>query len=54
MSPADAVHIKLPDGSQREYPRGVTAAEIAQSIGTIHGVASVRTDSPPGTPAFSS
>ena len=33
MSPADAVHIKLPDGSQREYPRGVTAAEIAQSIG---------------------
>jgi threonyl-tRNA synthetase len=33
MSPADAVHIKLPDGSQREYPRGVTAAEIAASIG---------------------
>src|SRR5215208_7316251 len=33
MSPADAVHIKLPDGSQREYPRGITAAEIAASIG---------------------
>ena len=33
MSPADAVDIKLPDGSQREYPRGVTAAEIAASIG---------------------
>jgi threonyl-tRNA synthetase len=33
MSPADAVNVKLPDGSQREYPRGVTAAEIATSIG---------------------
>jgi threonyl-tRNA synthetase len=33
MSPADAVNIKLPDGSQREYPRGVTAAEVAASIG---------------------
>jgi threonyl-tRNA synthetase len=33
MSPADAVHVKLPDGSQREYPRGVTAAEIAGSVG---------------------
>jgi threonyl-tRNA synthetase len=33
MSPADAVNVKLPDGSQREYPRGVTAAEIAASIG---------------------
>jgi threonyl-tRNA synthetase len=33
MSPADAVHVKLPDGSQREYPRGVTAAEVAASIG---------------------
>src|SRR5829696_10524802 len=33
MSPADAVHIKLPDGSQREYPRDVTVAEIAASIG---------------------
>ena len=33
MSPADAVDIKLPDGSQSEYPRGVTAAEIAASIG---------------------
>jgi len=33
MSPADAVNVKLPDGSQRGYPRGVTAAEIAASIG---------------------
>jgi threonyl-tRNA synthetase len=33
MSHADAVNVKLPDGSQREYPRGVTAAEIAASIG---------------------
>ena len=33
MSPADAVDIKLPDGSQREYPRSVTAAEVAASIG---------------------
>ena len=33
MSPADAVNVKLPDGSQREYPRGVTGAEIAASIG---------------------
>src|SRR5262249_60784202 len=33
MSPADAVHVKLPDGSQHQYPRGVTGAEIALSIG---------------------
>lgn len=33
MSLADAVNIKLPDGSQRDYPRGVTAAGIAASIG---------------------
>jgi threonyl-tRNA synthetase len=33
MSPADAVNIKLPDGSQREYPRGITAADVAASIG---------------------
>ena len=33
MSPADAVNVKLPDGSQREYPRGVTAADVAASIG---------------------
>jgi len=30
---ADAVNVKLPDGSQREYPRGVTAAVVASSIG---------------------
>jgi len=33
MSPADAVKITLPDGSSREYPNGVTAAEVAASIG---------------------
>src|SRR5437764_896354 len=30
---ADQVTITLPDGSQREYPRGVTGSEIALSIG---------------------
>jgi threonyl-tRNA synthetase len=33
MSPADAVKITLPDGSRREYARGVTPAEVAASIG---------------------
>jgi threonyl-tRNA synthetase len=33
MSPAAAVKITLPDGSSREYPNGVTAAEVAASIG---------------------
>jgi len=33
MSPADTVKITLPDGSSREYPKGVTAAEVAASIG---------------------
>jgi threonyl-tRNA synthetase len=33
MSPADAVKITLPDGSSREYPHGVSAAEVAASIG---------------------
>jgi threonyl-tRNA synthetase len=33
MSPADAVKITLPDGSSREYPKGVTAADVAASIG---------------------
>jgi threonyl-tRNA synthetase len=33
MTPADAVKITLPDGSSREYPKGVTAAEVAASIG---------------------
>jgi threonyl-tRNA synthetase len=32
MSP-DAVKITLPDGSRREYPKGVTAADVAASIG---------------------
>ncbi len=29
----EQITIQLPDGSKREYPRGVTAFEIAQSIG---------------------
>ncbi len=33
MSPADAVKITLPDGSRREYSRGVTPAEVAASVG---------------------
>jgi threonyl-tRNA synthetase len=33
MSTADAVKITLPDGSRREYPKGVTAAHVAASIG---------------------
>jgi len=33
MSPADAVKITLPDGSSRKYPKGVTAADVAASIG---------------------
>jgi threonyl-tRNA synthetase len=33
MNPAEAVKITLPDGSSREYPKGVTAADVAGSIG---------------------
>ena len=33
MSPADTVKITLPDGSSREHEKGVTAAEVAASIG---------------------
>ncbi|HXZ29214.1 MAG TPA: TGS domain-containing protein, partial [Terriglobales bacterium] len=29
---AESIHIKLPDGSVREVPRGTTALEIARSI----------------------
>jgi threonyl-tRNA synthetase len=29
---ADSIHIKLPDGSDREFPKGTTALEVAQSI----------------------
>ncbi len=29
----DTIHITLPDGSQREFPRGVTGLEIAAAIG---------------------
>jgi threonyl-tRNA synthetase len=31
--PADHVNLTLPDGSSREYPTGVTGAEVAASIG---------------------
>jgi threonyl-tRNA synthetase len=31
---ADRITITLPDGSQREYPSGTTAADVAASIGT--------------------
>src|SRR6266403_716353 len=30
---ADSIHVKLPDGSVKEVPRGTTALEIAKSIG---------------------
>jgi threonyl-tRNA synthetase len=33
MSPADAVKITLPDGSRREFPKGVAASDVAASIG---------------------
>src|SRR5664279_5295510 len=29
---ADSIHVKLPDGSIKEVPKGTTALEIAQSI----------------------
>src|SRR5664279_2895124 len=29
---ADSIHVKLPDGSVKEVPKGTTALEIAQSI----------------------
>ncbi len=29
---ADSIHIKLPDGSDKEYPQGTTALEVAKSI----------------------
>src|SRR3954451_16895463 len=32
-SDSDAIHVTLPDGSARTYPRGVTGAEVAASIG---------------------
>src|SRR5258708_15529596 len=28
----DNIHIKLPDGSDREFPKGTTALEVAKSI----------------------
>src|SRR6476660_3291938 len=29
---ADNIHIKLPDGSEKEYPKGTTPLDIAKSI----------------------
>ncbi|HLV87212.1 MAG TPA: threonine--tRNA ligase [Candidatus Sulfotelmatobacter sp.] len=29
---ADSIHIKLPDGSDKEFPKGTTALEVAKSI----------------------
>jgi len=29
---ADSIHIKFPDGSEKEYPKGATALDIAKSI----------------------
>jgi threonyl-tRNA synthetase len=30
---ADSIHVKLPDGSVKEVPKGTTALDIAKSIG---------------------
>ena len=30
---ADSIHVKLPDGSVKDVPKGTTALEIAKSIG---------------------
>src|ERR1700755_1757572 len=29
---ADSIHVKLPDGSEKEVPKGTTALEVAKSI----------------------
>src|SRR5258708_33626402 len=29
---ADSIHVKLPDGSEKEVPKGTTALDIAKSI----------------------
>ena len=29
---ADSIHVKLPDGSVKEFPKGTTALDIAKSI----------------------
>ena len=29
---ADSIHIKLPDGNDREFPKGTTALDVAKSI----------------------
>ena len=30
---ADSIHVKLPDGSVKEVPKGTTALDIAKGIG---------------------
>jgi threonyl-tRNA synthetase len=30
---ADTIHVKLPDGSVKDVPKGTTALDIAKSIG---------------------
>ena len=30
---ADSIHVKLPDGSVKDVPKGTTALDIAKSIG---------------------
>ncbi|HEY7440018.1 MAG TPA: threonine--tRNA ligase [Acidimicrobiia bacterium] len=42
--PADHVTLTLPDGSSREYPAGVTGAEVAASIGKGLAKAAVAVD----------
>lgn len=32
---ADSIHVKLPDGSVKEVPKGTTALDIAK--GSLHG-----------------
>jgi threonyl-tRNA synthetase len=29
---ADNIHVKLPDGSDKEFPKGTTALDVAKSI----------------------
>jgi threonyl-tRNA synthetase len=42
IAPArDEVRVRLPDGSEREYPRGVTVRDVAESIGARLGKAAL-------------
>ena len=29
---ADSIHVKFPDGGEKEFPKGTTALEVAKSI----------------------